>query len=718
MGLNVAKGVLTAPTSTGTQTISLPSNFDPKAIILWATYETADTSGSTGTNGDGMLAFGAATYDGATVQEWFASQFDDDATASAAEQPGFNTTACLSNVTAVGSVVDFVLTLSSMSTGGTSNVILNWTDVPASQILVHYIVLGGADITGARAGSWNTTTAVATENITVNTGFGQPDLIMFGTSGWNSTGFPSNADGSLMMGWAKSATERRSGTFKSDTSAANMTLASYQTARAAAMFGASVTLDAELELSAKASWPTDGFQISYPDQATFAFRMGYLALKGTFTATIGSGTAPTSAAPQTQNLALASGTPVGAMIWSTMIGTNAAVDTTASDLGGFMLGAADGTNQGVAAVAQDDNNANSVSGRAFKSSKVVQRWLADPAGGGPTLQSEADATISGSNVVLTWGDTDSLAFEYQYVIFGSSAAGATVTSPTMAGTGAFAAPVVSASSTVTSPVMGGTGAFAAPVVSAGATSTSPTMVGVGDIVAPAASAQSEVVAPTMSGVGDLASPAASADSTTTAPIMAGTGDLISPTVAAVAEVISPTMAGSGDLLSPTLTVDSSVQAAVMAGVGDLVSPSVASSAVLQPPAMIGVGDLVSPTVGSQVVVVTPAMLGVGDLVAPSLAATASVVSPIMLGVGDLAAPVLHAGATVSTGAMSAVGRISVPVVLAILGIPPDTVQPTSAISYARVTLAAHQRRRALAIGQQRSTRAEAVVRDTGVLVDH
>jgi hypothetical protein len=190
MGLNVAKGVLTAPAATGSQTISLASNFDPRAIILWATYETADTAGATGTNGDGMLAIGCATYDGGTVQQWFASTFDDDATASAAEQPGFNTTACLSQVTAVGSTVDFVCTLTSMSTGATSEVILNWTDVPASQILVHYLILGGSDLTAARAGSWTAATASATQNITVNTGWGQPDLLMFCTSGWDSLGYP------------------------------------------------------------------------------------------------------------------------------------------------------------------------------------------------------------------------------------------------------------------------------------------------------------------------------------------------------------------------------------------------------------------------------------------------------------------------------------------------------------------------------------------------
>jgi hypothetical protein len=344
MGLNVAKGVLTAPAATGSQTISLASNFDPRAIILWATYETADTAGATGTNGDGMLAIGCATYDGGTVQQWFASTFDDDATASAAEQPGFNTTACLSQVTAVGSTVDFVCTLTSMSTGATSEVILNWTDVPASQILVHYLILGGSDLTAARAGSWTAATASATQNITVNTGWGQPDLLMFCTSGWDSLGYPTtnSPDGSMMMGWAKSATERRTAVWKSDTSAASMTLGSYQTARAAAMFNAGVTLDTEIELSAKASWPVDGFQISYPDTASFTFRIGYLALKGTFTATIGSTTAPTAAAPQTTNLALASGTPVGAMLWSTMIPTNAAVDTTHSDLGGFVLGATTG----------------------------------------------------------------------------------------------------------------------------------------------------------------------------------------------------------------------------------------------------------------------------------------------------------------------------------------------------------------------------------------
>ncbi len=421
MALNVKKGVLTAPAGTGNQTYTLPTGFDPKVVLLWATYETADALA----DGDGIFALGACTYDGAAVQQWRLLHFDDDAVNSAVTVNGLNSTACLAAVTADGTTLDYEASLVSFAS---DNFILNWTNVPASQILVHYLALGGSDISAARCGFTTLTAAVATQDITVNAGFGQPDLMLFGAHGWNATGEVAN-DSRIMLGAAKSDTERRCALYAADDGSGNMALGSWHKDRALLFFGSTIVADGEADLSAKASWPADGYQINWIDQISFAFRLGWVALKGTFTASLGANTAPSGTPPINQDLALASGTPKGAILWGTHIPANASIDSTHADLGGFWMGAMDGTDEGSAATVQDDGNTASRTGRDFSSTKIVRHIVADAAGGAPTLQSEADSSFSGSNVRVAWTDTDATAREYSYLLLGEPGGAAPTSLP-------------------------------------------------------------------------------------------------------------------------------------------------------------------------------------------------------------------------------------------------------------------------------------------------
>jgi hypothetical protein len=182
-------------------------------------------------------------------------------------------------------------------------------------------------------------------------------------------------------------------------------------------------LQFQADLSAKGSWPTDGFQVAYGTQATGAAYYIGLALKGTFTATISKSTVPTAAAPQTQNLSHTGGTPRGALLFGAPLANAAGVTNAAGDNGGFMFGATDGTNEGFGAVTQDHGNTTSMAGRVHSESKAIGEYLAPTPTAVPTLQSEADSALGSSTLDLTWNDTDSVAREYSYVIFGDAVSG-------------------------------------------------------------------------------------------------------------------------------------------------------------------------------------------------------------------------------------------------------------------------------------------------------
>lgn len=419
MALNVQKGTITAPASTGNQTLSLPANFDPKVIALWTTGQTTDARA----DGDGRFSLGWGTYRGATPQRFYTSEFATDNLATTNNSRG-NGVAAILKLQATATTNALNVDLVSMSTGATSNVILNFV-ATLSGAVIHYWVLGGSDITDAQAGKFTQGTAVATQDVTVASGFGQPDLLVFQTNCKTSeTDNVSFTVPHSSLGFAKSATERWFACFNDSSSAAITLCAAMQRQKALLTVGATVTaIDSEADLSAKASWPVDGFQLSYSDQAAVANIVYYVALKGTFAATIGDTTIPTAVAPQTQNLTLAGGaTPAGAIFCGWPGPTQAAgvIDTADADNGGWTVGATDGTNEGCAGWTEDDANTTSCTGVSHSTTKVFQGVTADSTvTNPPILNSEADSSISGSDVVLTWGDTDTVARAFGYLLLGS-----------------------------------------------------------------------------------------------------------------------------------------------------------------------------------------------------------------------------------------------------------------------------------------------------------
>jgi len=416
VSLIVEKGVLTAPGGTGVQTYTLGAAFSgvtPKAVILWTTGQTAAGAA----NKHGEMYFGCATFDGAAVQQWYLAFTDEDAVGTSNTSRGSDTTACLTTLVAGATTVDSIATLDSFNSG---NFKLNWTDAPASAILVHYIVIGGDDLSAARAGSYAMSTAVATQDVTVASGWGQPALILSGTISSSVTG-QNGGSARIHLGFAKSATARGAGGFWSNDGAVNMTNSMVQKQAAVVAHSSVSTVDAEADLSAKASWPADGFQISYSNQAATAFLIFYLALKGTFQSAVGANSAPTSGSPPVVQNNDAGFPPVGGLFFGWANAASSSVDANGADVFGWFFGGTDGTNEGLSAITQDDGNTTSFAGNVHSETKSVANYIAGTGGTDPpSLQSEADGSFSGNNVSLSWDDIDSVAREYIWVALGDA----------------------------------------------------------------------------------------------------------------------------------------------------------------------------------------------------------------------------------------------------------------------------------------------------------
>jgi hypothetical protein len=415
MALSFAKGVFTAPTVNGTDTVISPG-FAPKAIILWTTAQTSAAA----IDGHGIWAQGMATYDGAAVQQFYTSYFDTDALGTSDTARGSGTGSLLKGWSAATPTVDFECDLISMD--GTS-VTIDWADAPAAAILVHYIVLGSSDITGARVGTFNLA-ITSPQSVTVNAGFGQPDLLILMSRGNVGATGDANGNTGIGVGAAVSDTERAACTFMQADAATTMAVGSWQKARA--QLGVSGnTADYEMDLDAKVNWPTDGFQVTIPDLPAAATNpVYYLALKGTFQKKIGTNVAPIVGSPPVVQNNDCGFAPKGVLTFGNNLPSGVAYDITHADLGSHFMGGSDGTNEGIAAVTQDDTNTTSFSGRVHDATKTVRFYKfgvlgTDP----PPLQSEADGSFSGNNFSLSWNDIDSVAREYCYVVLGDAAAG-------------------------------------------------------------------------------------------------------------------------------------------------------------------------------------------------------------------------------------------------------------------------------------------------------
>ena len=417
MGLVAEKGVLTAPASTGQQTYNLGSAFNgilPKALILWTSQQTTvDTSSA-----DAATAIGFGTYRGSAVQQWFTSLRSQDNSADSDVSVGHNTSGILRGYTDGAATVDYEVDLVSLNSGTPSTFVLDWVDVPASQIKVHYLVLGGTDISDARAGSW-TVSASSPESVTVASGFGQPDLLLF-LSAMPRRGITDGVagDGGFMLAAARSDTSRRCTAFGTRDAATNSTIGSWQKARAGLWLTAAQAADMEMDLDAKANWPTDGFQVVKPDlPGGGAGAMGYLALKGTFQSALGANVALTTGSTQDNDAGFP---PVAALVWGNNLAQQDAINSTDGELGAFMLGSTDGTNEGCTAHSDDDNAATMDANRRFTESKTIQFYNQ-----ALTLQSEADGSFTGNNFRLTWTDLDTVAREYNWLVLGAASAGGT-----------------------------------------------------------------------------------------------------------------------------------------------------------------------------------------------------------------------------------------------------------------------------------------------------
>lgn len=416
MSLNATVVAITQPGATGNQTYSLAANFDPKAIIVLG-----NSVSTTGLRGMVTSCIGFGTYRGAVVQQAWNAITDEDANATASNTFGRSSNDAVAKFTAsTSNTIVAAVSLVSMQTGATSQFVLNWSTrtalfTPGLTVLV----LGGSDLTDACAAQVSTAATTGAQNFTVATGFGKPDCLFMSKGGdtTNPTTFGSQSP--FNFAFNNQAAGGRNVYFNSVDGAASQDVRTRISTNKMLYGGISGTVQIDATLAAAASWPTDGFQLTFTTAAVI-WPMSYLALRlsANARATVGGGTVPSTAI--TQALSPSAGTARAAVVFGLRTTTADTDITTGTDNGYVSYGfaAEDGT-LGTRGILDQDLAATSITDDTYSSTKAIQYY--NPAT--EAVTAEASASVVGNDMVLNWTDPDTSAWVYEWLVLSEVVAG-------------------------------------------------------------------------------------------------------------------------------------------------------------------------------------------------------------------------------------------------------------------------------------------------------
>ena len=414
MALNIKCVTLTqSGTGTGSQTIELGDNFDPKAAIVVAAPVASD-----GIAQHASMAVGFCTFRGAAVQQNHTDIFAEDAVGTADTYNRTNTDAVAILMDGTGAA-DMTVTCTGMTTGVGADITFNITGAhTTTNVRLFIMVFGGDDLVDAQAHSFNIAAGTGAQDVTLGSGFGHPDVVFFTSTAFGD-GTAGNAGATLSIGFGIRGGSSRSIAFASaDGSATEATAQRINNNAAAFVTSDTFTAENVFTLAAEAGWPTDGYEINKTTaSANEAIHGLALRFSTDVTVTDGEGSMPTSGGlPVTQDLAVGSSTPKGLLVLHTRQTTANTSDTTSTNAALLAVGMVD-QDQGerwVGAWDDDGQGTSSVASSGESTAKAVRTYLPST----DALDGEADGLISGSNFRLSFNDLPPSAFLYEWVAFG------------------------------------------------------------------------------------------------------------------------------------------------------------------------------------------------------------------------------------------------------------------------------------------------------------
>lgn len=395
----VKKGTFTKTTTTGSQTIT-GIGFLPKAVIFWWTRQTAF-----GEVVHVQVGYGFATNYSGTNQNCGTAFASNDGAGSSNTGRRRSETYCIILLSSGAPALGAQASVTAFDNDG---FVLNWQTNEARADIIHFVALGGSDLTNARAGSFNLATGTGTQDV-AGVGF-QPDFAMFL---WTFTEAldASTSDAEVGLGFAVSSAKRGATVGVSVDSQNFMVTRQQQRTDSCILLLDPATggQDAIVDFT---QFLADGFRVSKSDAPAASTPVFYLALKGG-DYDVGSFTSATAAG--TQDV-----TGVGFQPKLVMFATQGRTASTAiGSTSEMALGAAvSSTDRGVTWFEDPDALGSSDNEMETLNTRVVQ-WRDRTAANTFTLRGSADfVSFLSDGFSVSWSSVEATERQIIYVVFG------------------------------------------------------------------------------------------------------------------------------------------------------------------------------------------------------------------------------------------------------------------------------------------------------------
>jgi hypothetical protein len=398
--VDVAKGTFTMTTD-GSDSVVAGLGFQPKLVFFW-------TAGRTSTGiaaGTGGWSFGAAS--GTSEQGWCGlSSLHGNTNMDTGKYQ--RNDSCIGALSDGAPTVDSYLALSSFDAGGFT---LSYTDASTVARLVHYLALGGSDLTSVKVGTTTFPTSGATFD-TTGVGFQPNKLILFGVRG--GTMNAGSAHGQFHIGATDGSTHWGQAMFDADAVGSSSCAITFSSSQLVRMFTENATISIDVQ-AAFSAWLADGFTLSAANHPAATVEMFYVAMSSSGV-TVGSDTAAT-----TNTTKSTTAQDPDAVLFATVMSSaddGTATTSTASGAGvaGIEVGAMTTAAQGMASQYSDDNTGNGVISRRHVTTDVM--FMGDPGNPAATMGTASYSALGSTDFTLSWASTNGTAHRFGFVSFG------------------------------------------------------------------------------------------------------------------------------------------------------------------------------------------------------------------------------------------------------------------------------------------------------------
>jgi hypothetical protein len=383
-------------TTTGAQTITHTLGQTPKALIFW-------TAGKTNESLSAGFLYGFGASDGTETYSVGIGTRDN---------VGVSTTSRRMAAKAITLVQggEVLVAEADLTSRTASNFALNWVTNDSQPVVVHYLAIGGPQVS-AKIALWTSSTSTGNRAIT-GIGFRPETVLHFYAGAANTAPLPTTSFNALFgMGimdknggqWATQVADW-------DDNGTSFTSRGQQTDAAIFMYAdgspGSITKEASF-----VSMDNDGFTVNFSAANSSAGLIGSLALAGV-RASAGTFNKVTGGAPISQSVTSPGFRPGAVLFSSYQMGAQSA--SVSESTCSYGIGASDGTREGSSAFFSADNAATTAVDGIDKTSKVFVKMNTPPE------DAEADLTsFDPSGFTLNWTMNDSTASQIGFWALGA-----------------------------------------------------------------------------------------------------------------------------------------------------------------------------------------------------------------------------------------------------------------------------------------------------------